>query len=190
MNHRETTLGLATELPLVIVNENKDSLSIVTTITNRVEIDDEVTTKRPVPESVNLQPVSNEKKRGDQVEVVTLKVDDAIASGAIEVITPTESSDLSLEDNFLTTKTWIPDTSLSAEHKESTDQNIKLETVTQPPESLLTTVAESMIIKSDNNRTSDELIISNSSPTPFPSPTSEMVEEVSLTTSSDNMVIM
>lgn len=190
MHHNETTVKPVTELPLTVSNETNDSSSLLTTVTSKIEMDEEVTSKKPATELFELKPATDVRKGADQLEkaeVFPVKVEDGIASGIIEVVTSTESTSLSVEDNFPTTKTWIPDTSLNAEHKDSNDQNILPEAVTLSPQfGQPTTVGGPLVI----NKTSEEAIIPSSSPTPYPSPTLEPIEEVSLTTSSDNVTIM
>ena len=191
-HHKQTTVKLVTELS---ASGTKDSSNFVTTITNRITNEDEVTTKKAALDVVAVKPVSENELKGDpreKGEVIPVKVDDGIASGVIEVATSTETS-LSVEDNYPTTKIWVPDTSLSAEHKGSNDQNVAPEAVTLPPQSQTTISTEPLRKEIHENITSEDglKILSSTLSPSSSSTTSEPIEEVSLTTTtSDNMSIM
>ena len=208
--HNQTTV---TELPVTVSPSTRtnDSLwnPVVTTIVNRISMEgneEEVTTKKTLEIFETVKPVLGEGEvmKGDPIEkggeVNPVKVEDGIASGVIEVITTTTTTEASLavEDNFPTTKLWISDTSLSAEHKDSIDQNILPEATTLTPLPPTTILNDEYLLKGSGNNSSKTSVevgsesISSSSPFSSSSPSTplEPVEEVSLTTSSDNLTIM
>lgn len=189
--HKQTTVlsKLVTDEPPL---SEEMVIPITTMIPNRITMEDEVTTRK-----VELEPVSGQERKGesdkkDEVGGSGSGSDDGIiASGVIEVVMPTESA-LAIEDNYPTTKIWIADTSLSAEHKDSMSDGKVDEVVQTTTTTILNDISNNNVndvktsVTSENNDTLNSSTTS-STLSPSPSSTLEPIEEVSLTTTSDNL---